>query len=66
MAGVPPFNADEPEQIFENILDRHIEWPDESSGIVSPECMDLIDRLLEPQVELRLGHRGAGKGDCFI
>ena len=36
IAGVPPFNADTPEEIFDNILDRNIEWPDEED--MSPEC----------------------------
>lgn len=61
-AGIPPFNADTPEQIFENILDRRIEWPDDPEDM-SPECMDLIDKLLEPEFKKRLGHRGAGKGE---
>ena len=57
-AGTPPFNADTPEEIFENILDRRIEWPGEDE--MSAECRDLIDQLLEPETEHRLGYRGAG------
>ena len=60
-SGTPPFNADSPEEIFENILDRRIPWPEDPEEM-SPECRDLIDKLLEPEVEDRLGHRGAGEG----
>ena len=71
-AGSPPFNADTPEEIFDNILDRNIEWPEdpmptgdedeEEEEGMSPECRDLIDRLLTPNPKNRLGHRGAGRG----
>lgn len=57
VVGVPPFNAPTPEEIFENILDRRIEWPEE----MSPECRDVIDRLLHPDPCQRLGARGAGE-----
>lgn len=58
-AGIPPFNADTPEEIFDNILDRRITWPDEED--MSPECRDLIDKLLQPNPLKRFGHRGAGE-----
>ena len=61
--GNPPFNADSPEEIFENILDRRIEWPDEDDEDMSPECRDLIDKLLNPDRDRRIGHRGAGEGE---
>ena len=47
--------------IFENILNRNLTWPDDPDSDVSEECKDLIDRLLEPNPEERLGHRGAGE-----
>eukprot|EP00798_Chlamydomonas_sp_ICE-L_P030770 gene30770-35809_t len=58
VVGVPPFNADTPEEIFDNILDRTIAWPDEED--MTPECRDLIDKLLTPNPCKRYGHRGAG------
>jgi len=60
ITGVPPFNADTPEEIFDNILDRRITWPDDEEEM-SPECRDLIDKLLTPNPMKRLGHRGAGE-----
>ncbi|KXZ54565.1 hypothetical protein GPECTOR_4g630 [Gonium pectorale] len=59
VTGTPPFNADTPEEIFDNILDRRITWPDEDD--MSAECRDLIDKLLHPNPLKRLGHRGAGE-----
>ena len=57
--GVPPFNAETPSDIFRNILDRRIEWPGEDE--LSPECRDLIEKLLALDPEDRLGHRGASE-----
>ena len=30
---------------------------------MSPECRDLIDKLLNPDRDRRIGHRGAGEGE---
>lgn len=49
--------------IFDNILDRRLEWPDDPELQLSWECRDLIEKLLEPDPERRLGHRGAGEVD---
>jgi microtubule-associated serine/threonine kinase len=59
VVGAPPFSASSPEDIFQNILERNIAWP--PLGDLSPELMDLLDRLLEPDPERRLGHRGAAE-----
>ena len=59
VVGCPPFSASTPEGIFQNILERNIAWPPECC--ISPELADLIDRLLEPDPEQRLGHRGAAE-----
>ncbi|KAJ0114249.1 serine/threonine-protein kinase RIM15 [Diaporthe amygdali] len=60
--GIPPFNASEPDQVFENILARRIHWPDESEDEVSPEAKDLINKLLciDPQERL-----GSNKNENF-
>lgn len=49
--------------IFENILNRDLVWPDDPDpeSQISDECKDLVDRLLQPNPEERLGHRGAGE-----
>ncbi|KAL3152041.1 hypothetical protein ABBQ32_001154 [Trebouxia sp. C0010 RCD-2024] len=59
VTGVPPFNADSPEEIFSRILDRELKWPEDEE--VTPECKDLVDRLLQLDPCDRLGHRGAGE-----
>ncbi|GAX76983.1 hypothetical protein CEUSTIGMA_g4430.t1 [Chlamydomonas eustigma] len=61
VVGIPPFNADSPEEIFENILDRRIAWPDPEDDDMSEECRDLIEKLLISDKDKRLGHRGAGE-----
>jgi serine/threonine protein kinase len=58
VTGTPPFNADTPEDIFENILNGDIPWPEEEE--MSDACRDIIQKLLTFDPEKRLGHRGAG------
>ncbi|ORX89263.1 hypothetical protein K493DRAFT_410535 [Basidiobolus meristosporus CBS 931.73] len=55
--GVPPFNADTPEKVFENILSRNIDWHEDQFD-VSPEARDLMERLMCTDVEKRLGLNG--------
>eukprot|EP00898_Chlorokybus_atmophyticus_P004185 jgi/Chlat1/4768/Chrsp308S00818 len=57
ITGVPPFNAEKPEDIFNNIMNRTIEWPAEE--YMSPEARDLIDKLLTVDPSKRLGSKGA-------
>ncbi|KAG0607460.1 hypothetical protein M758_8G030600 [Ceratodon purpureus] len=60
LTGIPPFNAEHPQVIFDNILNRNIPWP----GVpeyMSEEAMDLIDRLLTEDPEYRLGAKGAAE-----
>ncbi|KAL0051057.1 hypothetical protein WJX82_001206 [Trebouxia sp. C0006] len=59
VTGVPPFNADSPEEIFSRILDRQLTWPEDED--ISAECKDLVDRLLQLDPCDRFGHRGAGE-----
>ncbi|KAK3694110.1 hypothetical protein B0T22DRAFT_62120 [Podospora appendiculata] len=54
--GFPPFHAGEAEQVFENILARRIQWPDDhEEPEVSPEAKDLMNRLLCSDPQQRLG-----------
>lgn len=43
LVGVPPFNAENPQIIFDNILNRNIAWPHVPDEM-SDEAQDLIDR----------------------
>jgi len=58
ITGVPPFNAHDPQQIFNNILNRNLEWPSVPEDM-SYEAKDLIDRLLCEDPYHRLGFHGA-------
>ncbi|KAL3724832.1 hypothetical protein ACJRO7_029922 [Eucalyptus globulus] len=56
--GIPPFNAEHPQTIFDNILNCNIPWPRVPEEM-SSEAKDLIDRLLTEDPHQRLGARGA-------
>lgn len=56
--GFPPFHAETPEKVFDNIVSRRIEWHENEIGI-SPEARDLISRLLCSDPLKRLGANGA-------
>ncbi|XP_030472940.1 probable serine/threonine protein kinase IREH1 [Syzygium oleosum] len=58
IVGIPPFNAEHPQTIFDNILNRNIPWPRVPEEM-SAEAQDLIDRLLTEDPHQRLGASGA-------
>ncbi|XP_042492106.1 probable serine/threonine protein kinase IRE4 [Macadamia integrifolia] len=58
ITGIPPFNAERPEIIFENILNGKIPWPSVPSDM-SFEAQDLINRFLTHNPDQRLGANGA-------
>ncbi|GER37585.1 kinase [Striga asiatica] len=60
ITGIPPFNADHPENIFDNILNRKIPWPSVPDEM-SCQAQDLIDRLLVHNPDERLGAKGASE-----
>ncbi|KAF2278183.1 uncharacterized protein EI97DRAFT_247774 [Westerdykella ornata] len=53
--GYPPFHADNPDEVFQNILSRKIDWPEPDAIEVSEEAIDLINRLLCSDPAKRLG-----------
>ncbi|KAI5370304.1 Putative serine/threonine-protein kinase, active [Septoria linicola] len=54
--GRPPFNADTPEEVFQNILTRNIRWPPEDEDDpVSEEAKDLMNKLMCLDPKERLG-----------
>ncbi|XP_068331014.1 probable serine/threonine protein kinase IRE [Pyrus communis] len=57
LVGIPPFNAEHPQQIFNNIINRDIPWPKVPEEM-SPEAYDLIDKLLTDNPVQRLGATG--------
>ena len=48
LVGITPFADETPQLIFDNILNRNIEWP-ENDEALSPQAMDAIMRLLSRQ-----------------
>ncbi|KAL0429658.1 UNVERIFIED_CONTAM: putative serine/threonine protein kinase IREH1 [Sesamum radiatum] len=60
IVGIPPFNAEHPQKIFDNILNRKIPWP-RVPDEMSLEAHDLIDRLLTEDPNQRLGAGGASE-----
>ena len=61
--GIPPFHADTPDLVFENILSRRIDWhlDLEEFSSLSPEVHDFMDRLLCYDPDKRLGAKGAAE-----
>ncbi|KAF2754289.1 putative response regulator receiver RIM15p [Pseudovirgaria hyperparasitica] len=62
--GYPPFHADTPEEVFQNILDRKIDWPDEENDMVSDEAKDLMNRLMCVDPNKRLGANAEERYSC--
>ncbi|XP_022995268.1 probable serine/threonine protein kinase IRE isoform X1 [Cucurbita maxima] len=58
LVGLPPFNAESPQLIFDNIINRDIPWP-KVPDEMSYEAQDLIDKLLTENSVQRLGATGA-------
>ena len=56
--GFPPFHAETPEKVFENILSGHVDWHEEWIDF-SPEALDFMKRLLTTDISKRLGANGA-------
>ncbi|KAH8830478.1 hypothetical protein DL96DRAFT_1593085 [Flagelloscypha sp. PMI_526] len=56
--GIPPFHAESPEKVFENILSGHIEWHEEWVEF-SEEARDFMARLMTLDPAERLGANGA-------
>ncbi|KAI9653110.1 MAG: rim15, signal transduction response regulator [Alyxoria varia] len=58
--GYPPFHADTPDKVFENILSRNIDWPEEENE-VSEEAKDILHRLMCLDPGSRLGSNAGDK-----
>ncbi|QSL65708.1 hypothetical protein MERGE_003021 [Pneumocystis wakefieldiae] len=56
--GYPPFHGNTPEEVFENILSRKIDWPETDDVIVSKDAKDLMNRLMCVDRTQRLGSKG--------
>ncbi|WFC94424.1 non-specific serine/threonine protein kinase [Malassezia brasiliensis] len=56
LCGYPPFHASTPNQVFDKILTRSIDW--DTDAPISDEARDLIERLICTDRRERLGARG--------
>jgi serine/threonine-protein kinase RIM15 len=56
--GIPPFHAESPEKVFDNVISRRIDWHEDEME-VSVEAHDLMNRLMCSDPNQRLGARGA-------
>lgn len=45
LTGIPPFNDETPQKVFDNILNKNIEWP-EGDEALSAEAMEAVNLLL--------------------
>lgn len=48
LVGITPFADSSPELIFDNILNRVIEWPENEGERLSSDAVDVITRFLAP------------------
>ncbi|KAK0546010.1 rim15, signal transduction response regulator [Tilletia horrida] len=55
--GIPPFHAETPDRVFDNILSRRIDWDEDVE--ISPAARDLMERLMCTDPQKRLGAKGA-------
>ncbi|KAL4960894.1 protein kinase RIM15 [Aspergillus stella-maris] len=53
--GYPPFNAGTPDEVFDNILYRRINWPEELEELATPESIDLMNKLMAINPRDRIG-----------
>lgn len=52
VTGIPPFNDDTPQQVFNNILQHNIEWPTGNEAL-SEDVVEAIEKLLTPDPSIR-------------
>ncbi|XP_014090455.2 serine/threonine-protein kinase greatwall isoform X2 [Bactrocera oleae] len=45
LTGLPPFNDETPQKVFDNILNKNIEWPQDDEAL-SAEAMEAVDLIL--------------------
>eukprot|EP01094_Clydonella_sp_ATCC50884_P022740 TRINITY_DN5292_c1_g1_i1.p1 TRINITY_DN5292_c1_g1~~TRINITY_DN5292_c1_g1_i1.p1 ORF type:complete len:954 (-),score=205.13 TRINITY_DN5292_c1_g1_i1:866-3727(-) len=61
LTGIPPFSGADPAEIFDNILNRRfcISWEELLAEGISPQVVDLMQKLLKGDAKDRLGTNGA-------
>jgi len=64
LVGITPFADETPQLIFDNILNRHIEWPENDESL-SPEAVDVIMKLLNAVPSERIRMKQIKQHDLF-
>ncbi|XP_068615288.1 serine/threonine-protein kinase greatwall-like [Brachionichthys hirsutus] len=64
LTGVPPFNDETPQLVFQNILSRDIPWPEEEEEL-SANSRDAIEILLTMDMTKRAGLKELGRHPLF-
>lgn len=59
LVGCPPFFGNSPEELFSQVINEDIEWPEEEEWMVRDDARDLITQLLQHNPINRLGTGGA-------
>jgi len=56
--GTVPFKGTNPMKVYQDIKARNIQWPPEEklNQLMSPEAIDLVNRMLQVSPKNRLGH----------
>jgi serine/threonine-protein kinase greatwall len=65
MTGIPPFMDDTPDEVFENILNLKMEWPEEEGEALSVQAVNAIKALLTLDPEKRADFETIQKMDLF-
>ena len=55
LCGYPPFNGDTDIEIIQNVQKGKFVFPEEEWGVISPECKDLIKKMLTYEPAKRIG-----------
>ncbi|XP_056019812.1 microtubule-associated serine/threonine-protein kinase 3-like isoform X4 [Ostrea edulis] len=59
LVGCPPFFGNTPEELFSQVINEEIEWPEEEEWQVRDDARDLISQMLQHNPLNRLGSGGA-------
>jgi len=54
--GTVPFKGTNPMSVYKDVKERNIQWPSNADQLMSPEAMDLINRMIQISPKNRLGH----------
>ncbi|XP_069126975.1 microtubule-associated serine/threonine-protein kinase 3-like isoform X2 [Argopecten irradians] len=61
LVGCPPFFGESPEELFSQVINEEIEWPQEEDWQVRDDARDLITQLLQHNPLNRLGTGGGSE-----